>query len=433
MTPAPCYIGIDLGTSGVRAVMTKGQDEIVAQVQTPLPAPEAKDGAVRQDPSLWWEAVDQVLLQLNEKAALETVVALCVDGTSGSILVCDAAGDPLALARMYNDRSAVAAGRRIDQVAAEDSMARGTGGSLARLLALLEEVGDDKAAHALHQADWIAARLTGRLGHSDFNNCLKLGYDVAEERWPAWMPALDFDLSILPQVAAPGARLAALLPEMARRYGLPPDCLVVHGTTDGNAAFLAAGTFEPGNAVTSLGSTLTLKLVSAEPVFAPEFGVYSHRLLGHWLAGGASNTGGAAIAAHFSVEDIKRLTPELRPAEPTGLAYYPLPTAGERFPIADPDMAAVISPRPDDDAVFLQGLLEGIARIEHDAYARLASLGATPVKQVTSVGGGAANQVWTAIRKRVLGVPVTTAANPEAAFGAARLARLGYEGRNPKC
>ncbi|NIA67712.1 FGGY-family carbohydrate kinase [Pelagibius litoralis] len=408
--------------------MTKGQDEIVAQAQTPLPAPDAKDGAVRQDPHLWWEAVDRVLLELSEKAALETVVGLCVDGTSGTILVSDAAGEPLASARMYNDRSAVAAGERIDRVAAVDSMARGTGGSLARLLTLLEEVGDGKVAYALHQADWIAARLTGRFGRSDFNNCLKLGFDVAAERWPDWMSALGFDLSLLPRVAAPGTPLTVLLPAMARRYGLPPDCQVVHGTTDGNAAFLAAGAFEPGTAVTSLGSTLTLKLVSAAPVFAPDYGVYSHKLLGHWLAGGASNTGGAAIACHFSVAEIERLTPALRPEEPTGLEYYPLPSPGERFPVADPQKAPVETPRPEDDAIFLQGLLEGIAGIERDAYARLAELGATPLRQVLTVGGGAANAAWTQIRARVLGVPVTAAANTEAAYGAARLARFGCEG-----
>ncbi len=427
MLPPPCYIGIDLGTSGVRAVMTRGEDEIVAQAQAPLPAPEGKDGERRQDAALWWEAVDRVLLALGQQAALETVIGLCVDGTSGTILLCDTGFRVLAPARMYNDRSAVTAGRRIDAVAPEDSMARGTGGSLARLLALLEEVGDADPAFALHQADWIAARLTGHFGRSDHNNCLKLGYEVGAERWPDWMSTLDFDLSLLPAVAAPGKPLAPLLPEMAQRYGLPPDCQVLHGTTDGNAAFLAAGAFEPGNAVTSLGTTLTLKLVSENPVFAPGYGVYSHKLLGHWLAGGASNSGGAAIASHFSLADLERLTPSLRPETPTGLDYYPLPAPGERFPVADPELTPKVSPRPDDDAAFLQGLLEGIAHIERDAYARLAALGATPVRQVTTVGGGAANDAWTRIRERVLGVPVTRAANTEAAFGTARLARLGLE------
>lgn len=429
MLPGPCYIGVDLGTSGVRAVLTDARDEIVAQVQKPLPAPDRQGNAVRQDARLWWEAVDQLLLSLREKAALETVVALCVDGTSGTILLCDEDGEPLAPARMYNDQGAVDAGARIDRIAPVDSMARGTGGTFARLLALLDEVAPLKAAYALHQADWIAAKLTGVLGSSDFNNCLKLGFDPIETKWPSWFTNLDFDTSILPRVAAPGAPLHPLSAAVAARYGLPADCLVVHGTTDGNAAFLAAGSFVPGTAVTSLGSTLTIKLVSRDSVFAPPYGVYSHRLLGHWLAGGASNSGGAAIAAHFSAEEIERLTPALKPEEPTGLDYYPLPAPGERFPVADPQMAARLSPRPADAATFLQGLLEGIAGIEKAAFERLAALGATPVSRVLTVGGGARNAAWTHIRNRTLGVPVTAAVHTEAAYGSARLARLGYEGR----
>ncbi|WP_420348171.1 FGGY-family carbohydrate kinase [Pelagibius sp.] len=428
MTADARYIGVDLGTSGVRIVLTDGQDRILTQLQCSLPPPDQKDGRVSQDPALWWQAVDGLMVRLGREADLHTVAALAVDGTSGTILVCDETGEPLAPARMYNDRSAVAQGRRIDTVAPADSMARGTGGALARLLGLLEETGATLPRFALHQADWIAGRLTGRYGQSDFNNCLKLGFDAVAQRWPAWMADLGFNLSLLPEVEPAGQPLGPLRPDLAERYALPADCLVVRGTTDGNAAFLAAGRFEPGMAVTSLGSTLTVKLVSADPVFAPEFGVYSHRLLGHWLAGGASNTGGAAIARHFPVEELQRLTPQLRPEAPTGLSYYPLPAPGERFPVADPDMQPSVSPRPEDDAVFLQGLLEGVARIEREAYGRLASLGATPVARVLTVGGGAANAAWTRIRERVMGLPVGTAPQTEAAYGAARLARLGYQG-----
>lgn len=427
MIPPSRYIGLDLGTSGVRAVLTEGNDEIVAEAQTALPPPEGDNGERRQNAALWWDAVDRVMQEIIQLEDTTTVAGICVDGTSGTILVCDLNGEPLAPARMYNDRSAVQAGGLIDTVAPAKSMARGTGGSLARLLALLEEVGDAEPTFALHQADWIAARLTGSFGASDHNNCLKLGYDVARQCWPNWMSKLGFDLSLLPEVSPPGTPLANVSWALMERYSLPPDCQVLQGTTDGNAAFLAAGAFEPGNAVTSLGTTLTLKLVSEAPVFAPEYGVYSHKLLGHWLAGGASNSGGAAIASHFSLADIERLTPSLKPETPSGLDYYPLPAQGERFPVADPELTPRVSPRPDDDATFLQGLLEGIAHIERDAYARLAALGATPVRQVTTVGGGAANKAWARIRERVLGVPVTRAANPEAAFGAARLARLGLE------
>src|SRR5207237_6478485 len=141
--------------------------------------------------------------------------------------------------------------------------------------------------------------------------------------------------------------------------------------------------------------------------------------------GGASNTGGAALLMHFTAEEMERLTPQLKPEEPTGLDYYPLPKPGERFPIADPALAARITPRPADGSSFFQGLLEGIASVEALAYQRLAVLGAPPLRRVITIGGGARNEAWTAIRRRILGVPVTVAEQTEASYGAALLALHG--------
>ena len=422
----PLTLGIDIGTGGVRAVVIDGDEAVVASAHRPMAPPRRADGQVRQDPDVWWGVVEEVLTDLAGSLDMSRIAALAVDGTSGTILLTDAAGRPLVAARMYNDQSAAEAGARIDRHAPPDSVARGAGSALARLLALLAEADGTPVRHALHQADWIAGRLCGVYGRSDFNNCLKLGFDAVAGAWPGWMGGLGFDLAVLPAVAAPGDPLGRVTDEMAERFGFAPSCSVLRGTTDGNAAFLAAGDFEPGMAVTSLGSTLTVKLVSQAAVFAPRFGVYSHRMLGHWLAGGASNTGGAAIARFFTPERIEALSPKLDPATPTGLDYYPLPAPGERFPLADPAKPPVFEPRPDSDAVFLQGILESIARIEARAYGTLADLGATPVARVVTVGGGAANRAWTEIRARTLGVPVSAAAVTEAAFGTARLAGMRF-------
>ena len=117
MKSAPCTIGIDLGTTGVRAVVVDDGGRIIAKGQKALPTPERKDGVLQQDPELWWEAVDRVLLILGTQATMEDVDGICIDGTSGTILICDRDGVPLAPARMYNDQSAVALGQRIDEIA----------------------------------------------------------------------------------------------------------------------------------------------------------------------------------------------------------------------------------------------------------------------------------------------------------------------------
>jgi hypothetical protein len=131
------------------------------------------------------------------------------------------------------------------------------------------------------------------------------------------------------------------------------------------------------------------------------------------------------LRKYFSGDDIARLTELIDPNAPTGLDYYPLTQAGERFPIADPNFAPRLSPRPDNDRVFFQALLEGIASIEKSGYQRLAELGATPLQSIRSVGGGAANEPWTRIRLKTLGVASKPSASEHAAMGTTRLAWRG--------
>ncbi len=257
---------------------------------------------------------------------------------------------------------------------------------------------------------------------SDANNALKSGYDSRLNAWPDW---IGDDIARLPTVVEPGTAVGTVRADVAAAFGIPATARVVAGTTDGCAAFLATGADRAGDGVSSLGTTLTLKMLSDEAVFAPAFGIYSHRLLGRWLPGGASNTGGAALLAHFDARRLAELSAQIDPSRDSGLDYYPLPRTGERFPVADPEFVPRETPRPADDVAFLHGLLEGIARIEARAYAKLTELGAPRLRSVRSVGGGAGNAVWTAIRANMLGVEMLPARSEEAAVGTAGLALLG--------
>jgi sugar (pentulose or hexulose) kinase len=219
-----------------------------------------------------------------------------------------------------------------------------------------------------------------------------------------------------------------IAPRRAAELGLASDVLIVAGTTDGCAAVLAAGAEKCGEAVTSLGNTLVLKLLTDRPLFASSWGVYSHRFGDAWVAGGASNSGGAAIARHFSLDRIRELSERMTAGVPTGLDYYPLASRGERFPHHDPEMESRVSPRPDDDARFLQALMEGVTSVEKLGYQRLMELGGSMLTSVRTVGGGASNAAWRTVRERMLGVPLVEPLDDEAAVGAARLALRGLGG-----
>jgi sugar (pentulose or hexulose) kinase len=308
----------------------------------------------------------------------------------------------------------------IAESAPDGSAAHGATSGLAKAMQLRAL----KPNRLLHQADWIASRFSGKI-LSDANNALKTGYDPVNECWPEWIGALGFNVGLLPQVLAPGEPAGTVTREAAQTFGLGAKTLVVAGTTDGCASFLATGAGQVGDAVTALGTSLTLKLLSDRPVFAPQFGVYSHKLFGMWLAGGASNSGGGALLAHVSPQEMESLTAELDPAAPTGLDYYPLSRPGERFPFADPFYAPRLEPRPPSRAQFLQGLFEGVAAIEALGYARLAELGAPRLQTLRTVGGGAKNPAWRRIRERVLGVAMREPRSDEAAYGAALIAKAG--------
>ncbi|MCG6940180.1 MAG: FGGY-family carbohydrate kinase [Thiohalocapsa sp.] len=421
-------IGVDVGTSGVRAVALDGAGNVLARAVERLPAPlHTAEGGVEQDPECWWDALVRTLRHLTTEVALAGQdCALSLDGTSATVLLTAPDGRPLGPALMYNDRRATRTAAAIAAAAPADSPALGVGSSLAKAMHLRSAGGLDAAeVRVLHQADWLAGRLLGRFGDSDWNNALKLGYDPRAERWPDWLGSLPLPATALPRVHVPGTPLGIIAPMAAAATGLPDNTIICAGTTDSTAAVLATGAADIGDAITSLGSTLVLKVIAERRVSAPEYGVYSHRLRcdwgDAWLVGGASNSGGAALRAHFDDATLARLSARIDPERPSGLDYYPLPAPGERFPVHDPGLAPRLTPRPADDARFLHGLLEGIARIERDGYRLLARLGAPPPRRVLSIGGGAANATWTAMRRRLLGCDVIRA-HGEAAAGVAALA-----------
>lgn len=414
------FLGIDFGTSGARSCVIDAEGAIVAEDARDFGTLEEHERA-----GIWRDALWDLVASLPPpiRAQLSDIALV---GTSGTVLACDEELSPRHPPLLYNDDRAVEEARLIAKTATPGHPAAAVTSGLAKTLWLKKRLGLTGARLYLNQADWLSGLLTGRVGMTDYHNALKMGLDLDELKWPAWVEYLA-DVDYLPVPIAPGARLATVSRPRARYLGVNPGCMVHAGTTDSIAAFLAAGVTKSGDAVTSLGSTLVLKLLSDTPVESAEHGVYSHWFGSRWLAGGASNAGGAVLRQFFDDRQLAALSEQIDPAVASPLDYLPLPRTGERFPVNDPTLAPRLTPRPADDAEFLHGLLESLARIEAEGYGLLATLGATPVSRVETAGGGARNAVWARIRQRRLGLPVTRAAHIEAAYGAARLARDGVQ------
>jgi sugar (pentulose or hexulose) kinase len=426
--------------------------------------------------------------------ARASAASVAIDGTSATALLVDTtktttttAAQVLAAPRLYNEAQPARAVAAAAALAGADHTAAAATSTLAKLLDWWgdeqEESGDDTAAtrparqagaRLLHQADWLASLLHCRTDTTDWNNALKVGFDPGEavlpshssspspsSPYPSWLTAHPAAARLLPpRVVPPGAPVGKVTAEAARRSGLPEGAVVCAGTTDSIAAFLAAAgpsscsvggdsgndnattatSNNQGLAVTSLGSTIAVKLLSPSRVDDAASGVYSHRLAsGAWLVGGASNAGGAVLRRFFPDDaELAALEPLLpsdprAPPPPGTEDWYPLPKPGERFPVYDPQMQPRL-PSPsfaaeggeEARAALLHGLLAALTRVERAAYARLAELGAARVTEVRTAGGGARNAKWTAMREAALGAPVRAAEQGDAAYGAALLARRGF-------
>ena len=415
-------LGIDLGTSGVRTAVIDTSGNVLSSVKT-THLPQNEDAI---DATKWWVTVQDCIKA--QGAALKQVgydlsdvARIGVDGTSGTMVLTDAALQPVTPALMYNSAGFTAEAERIAQHAPDVHITKGSNSALGRALRLQSFDPDNRAKHLLHQADFIIAHLRGAGGASDANNTLKLGYDPETGQWPDWLAATGLRMELLPDVLPAGTELGPIAPQVAAKLGFNADVVVHAGTTDSIAAFLATTPLAAGSAVTSLGTTLAIKILSPARIDKPQMGLYAHKLGDVWLVGGASNTGGGVLASLFDAQELGRLSAEIDPSVASPLDYYPLLQKGERFPINDPDLEPRLTPRPEDDAAFLHGILESIARIERQAYDAITERGGPKPTQLYTAGGGAQNDVWTAIRARVLGITPEKSDQTEACVGIAKL------------
>ncbi|MGB6299213.1 MAG: FGGY-family carbohydrate kinase [Rivularia sp. (in: cyanobacteria)] len=412
------YLGIDFGTSGARGVAIASSGNIVEEVRYPFEMSLGTDLI-----NCWRTALFSLLEQLSRESRQE-ITRIAINGTSSTVLLCDAAGNPVDAPLLYNDARGAGMRTLLKNIAPPNHTVLSATSSLVKLLWMMQLPSFTKAKYFLHQADWLGFLLHGKLGVSDYHNALKLGYDVEALQYPEWLSRLQISIQ-LPKVVIPGNPVGELRSDIAAKYNFSDNCIVCAGTTDSIAAFIASGANSPGEAVTSLGSTLVLKLLSRTRVDNSQYGIYSHRFGDLWLTGGASNTGGAVLKSYFTNDELENLSHEIDVSNNSELDYYPLLEPGERFPINDPNLPPKLEPRPENSVEFLHGLLESMARIEARGYKLLQEFGADNLTKVYTAGGGAKNLVWGEIRKQYLGVSVVSSINTEAAYGSALLAMRG--------
>jgi xylulokinase len=432
-------IGIDVGTGGVRTLAVSAEGDVAAGASVPFDASVLAPQKDRheQAPEAWWDALCRATTQLAAKLdaagiAHGELAGLAVDGTSGTIAALDGSGNPLRPAIMYNDPRATWEADELNRAAGDFCLKLGYQFNASYALAKIAWIKRHepeifrRTAHFVHQADYVVGRLIDNPKVSDYSNSLKTGYDLVEERWPAW---IDEALGLgtrLPDVFAPGTRVGAVSAKAASETGLPEGLPVMAGATDGTAAFLASGARRPGDYNTTLGTTLVFKGISRGICWHPDGLVYCHKLPGGlWLPGAASNTGTEWINQRYPEGYPHTLDAEAAQHLPCVVLAYPLARQGERFPFLAPNAGGFCMPYTDDAAILHAAYLQGTAFVERLAYEVLDAVSGTQGGDIYSTGGGGRNDLWLQCRADVTGRNLHRPACAESAFGSAVLAAAG--------
>jgi xylulokinase len=418
-------VGLDVGTTGVKALAVSPEGEVLARVEEAYPLSTPHPGWAEQDPEDWWRAAESALAGL----AVADIAAIGLTGQMHGLVVLDEHERVLRPAILWNDQRTAAECAEIEERLGLRRLVELTGNralpgfTAPKLLWLRRHEPEvyEQITHVLLPKDYVRMRMTGEPAIDATDASGTLLFDVARRRWSdEVLAALEIPPDWLPTVLES--------PAVAGRTseGVP----VAAGAGDQAAGALGVGVDRPGPLSVVLGTSGVV--FAALPAFAanPEGRVHSfcHAVPNSWHAMGVMLAAAGSLRwlrdAVAPGEPFEPLTAEAEhwPPGAEGLLFLPY-LAGERTPHADPNARAAfvgLSLRHDRGAL-VRAVLEGVAFGLRDSLELLRELGVEPQVGRAS-GGGARSELWLRIVASVLGVPLErTAVEEGAAYGAALL------------
>lgn len=403
MTNAPLFLGLDIGTQGVRALAVSEAGEVIASARQPLVVP-AENAPQEQDPASWWNAVVEVVQQLGELRS--AVTALAISCTSGSVCMVDAQQNPVGPGLLYADSRGL------------PFKGKGSSWAIAKIAWLLEHRPDlvDRAATFTSPGGFVATKLLGEPAAIDVTQALKFGFDPSSNEWGI----LPVDSSMLPRVVSTGVAIGTLCSDAAQALGLSQTTTVVSGATDGVAGQFACRP-SPNRWAVALGSTIVWKALSEQRLDDEASGIYSHRGPGTWWLPGAASTAGARILSTWATDAELADYDRLVMFSTDVAAAYPSVVQGERFPFEDP----TFTPWPSESANGLDRYASealGATFVERWGCEVLTAEGCLAPASIATTGGAVSSQSWMQLRADVMQLPIEIPSEPSSAFGAAVIA-----------
>ena len=432
-------LGVDLGSSGVKAVLLDPARGIVASSSREVSLFSDHAGWAEADPDQWWRSLCELVPELLERAGASAgdVAAVAVSGMVPAVLVTDVNGQPLRRAILQNDARATNEILELRRALAGVDLLHLTGSVLSQqsvaptLLWLARHEPDLWARAAVIQGsyDWLA-RALGAEVHVEENWALESGlFGLDCEPQSQVVGAISAVVPTLPPVRAPGEAVGTVSARAARETGLAAGTVIIVGGADHVLSAFGAGLVEPGDCLVKLGGAGDILAVS-EDVFVDErLYLDKHPQPGTWLPNGCMATSGSllrweqSLLGGASLVDLDAEADTSRPGELLALPYF----LGEKTPLHDPDLRGAIlglhlaTTRGDVHRSFLEAIAYGF-RHHFDVFAD----GGLAIGRTRVTNGGSRSRLWRQILADVLNRDlVSIIDHPGASFGAAVIAGVG--------
>ncbi|MGR9505812.1 xylulokinase [Rhizobium leguminosarum] len=441
------YLGLDLGTSGVKAMLIDGDQKIVGSANGSLDVSRPHSGWSEQEPAHWVRATEEAVAGLKAKhpRELAAVKGIGLSGQMHGATLIDASDKVLRPCILWNDTRSYVEAAALD---ADPRFRALTGnivfpGFTAPKLAWVAKHEPDvfaKIAKVLLPKDYLRLWLTGEYISEMSDSAGTSWLDTGKRAWSSeLLAATKLSEEQMPALVEGTEQAGKLRSELAAQWGISGDVVVAGGAGDNAASACGMGTVSDGAAFVSLGTSGVLFAANGSYLPKPESAVHAfcHALPNTWHQMGVILSATDALNWHSGVtgRSAADLTSEVGETlkAPTGVTFLPY-LSGERTPHNDAVIrGAFIGLEHESSRIVLtQAVLEGVAFAIRDNLEALRSAG-TSISRVTAIGGGSRSRYWLASIATALGVPVDLPADGDfgAAFGAARLGLIAATGADP--
>lgn len=441
------YLGIDLGTTGVKIVLMNQEQAVIDTFTAPLTVTRPQPLWSEQDPAAWWTATQAALDHLHQKHpnAFKALSAIGLSGQMHGATLLDTHDQPLRPAILWND------GRSVDECTELMHLTRATeitgnlvmpGFTAPKLLWVKKHEPDifSRIAKVLLPKDFIRLQLSGNYA-TDLSDASGTAWlNVAKREWSDEMlEATHLTSEHMPELFEGNDITGCIKPDLAKRWQMPLTTKIVAGAGDNAASAISINTIEAGDAFISLGTSGVYFVASNQYHSNPSQAVHAfcHCLPNRWHQMTVHLSAAACLdwaAKALNFESVSALLKAAETKGKTNSLFLPY-LSGERTPHNNPYARSVFfgMDHNTDSGDLAQAVLEGVAFALADGQEAMMQAN-TPIHDLAVVGGGARSAYWGRILASALGRPLQYHHDAAigAAMGAAKLAWLAINGGDPK-